>query len=105
MSGRRITLLVDDNRDHARIVARAIERLVLPRPFYASNGEDALSLADRYDCNVCVLDYKLPGINGLETLIRLHEHKPDLPIIMMTGAHNEDVAVAAFRAKVVDYVP
>jgi hypothetical protein len=52
-----------------------------------------------------LLDYDLPGIDGLETLARIHQRKPNLPVIMLSGASSEEVAVAAFRARVADFVP
>src|SRR3712207_9517344 len=46
----------------------------------------------------------LPGINGLETLARIHQRKPDLPVVMMSSASSPQVAIAAFHGGVADYV-
>jgi hypothetical protein len=56
------------------------------------------------ECDLCILSYELPGIDGLETLARMRNRKPDLPIIMISGSTSQDVAIAAFRSGVVDFV-
>jgi CheY-like chemotaxis protein len=98
-------LLVEDNANHARLIARALGGLALPTPVHVSSGEAAVLWIAANDCRVCLLDYDLPGINGLETLTRIRQRRPDLPVIMLSGARSEQVAIAAFRAGVVDFVP
>lgn len=105
MSASATALLVESNARQAREVCRAIESLALREPVVASCGEDAIRYAMSYPCAVAVIDYRLPGIDGLETLMRLHTRRPDLPVVMTSSANSEDVAIAAFHAGVVDYVP
>jgi len=100
-----VVLLVEDNKDQAQRIARAMEHLDLPRPIHAPSGEAAVLWVGAHPCDLCLLDYHLPGIDGLETLVRIHQRKPDLPVIMMSNAKSEGVAVAAFRAGVADYIP
>jgi len=100
-----VVLLVEDNKDQAQRIARAMEHLDLPRPVHAPSGEAAVLWVGAHPCDLCLLDYQLPGIDGVETLVRIHQRKPDLPVIMMSNAKSEGVAVAAFRAGVVDYIP
>src|SRR5581483_2951141 len=98
-------LLITRDKRQARQVATALERRVLPSPIHAPDGESAVAWIESHGCDVCVLDYDLPGIDGLETAVRLHQRAPNLPIIMVSNARSEKVAVAAFRAGVVDYIP
>lgn len=100
-----VVLLVEDDKEQAQRIARALEQLDLPRPVHAPSGEAAVLWVGAHSCDVCLLDYTLPGIDGLETLVRIHQRKPGLPVIMMSNAKSEAVAVAAFRAGVADYIP
>jgi DNA-binding NarL/FixJ family response regulator len=101
-----VVLLVEDDVAIARRIAVAIETSVLgSRPVHVTSGEDAVLWIGANDCDICLLDYDLPGINGLETLARIQQRRPELPVIMLSDAQSEQVAVAAFRARVADFVP
>lgn len=101
-----VILLVEDDATVARRIASSIETRVLgSRTVHVTTGEQAVLWIGAHDCDICLLDYDLPGIDGLETLARIHQRKPNLPVIMLSGAASEQVAVAAFRARVADFVP
>jgi DNA-binding NtrC family response regulator len=53
----------------------------------AGSGEEAVDIA-RNDCNfdVCIMDMRLPGMNGDATIRALHEVCPDLKFIIHTGS-------------------
>jgi DNA-binding response OmpR family regulator len=55
------------------------------RIFVASRGEEALGSLGEIRPDVITLDVALPGIDGLETLRRLKEIRPDLPVIIVSG--------------------
>ncbi|HYI17014.1 MAG TPA: response regulator [Thermomicrobiales bacterium] len=100
-----VILLVEDDKALARRIAGAIETRILgSRLIHVTSGEEAVLWAGANDCSACLLDYDLPGIDGLETLARIHQRKPNVPVIMLSGAASEQVAVAAFRARVSDYI-
>jgi CheY-like chemotaxis protein len=100
-----VILLVEDDKALARRITSALEtRIIGSRPIHVASGEEAVLWVGANDCSVCLLDYRLPGIDGLETLARIHQRKPNLPVIMLSDAGSEQVAVAAFRARVADYV-
>lgn len=100
-----VVLLVEDDDKQARRISDELARRALPRPYRVASGEQAVLWAAANACDVCIVDYSLPDIDGLETLVRIHQRKPDLPIIMTSDARNERVAVAAFHASAADYVP
>ncbi len=101
-----VILLVEDDVAVARSISSAIEtRIIGSRLIHVRTGEEAVLWVGANDCDVCLLDYDLPKINGLETLARIHQRKPGLPVIMLSDAKSEQVAVAAFRARVTDFVP
>jgi DNA-binding NarL/FixJ family response regulator len=100
-----VILLIMDDAKQTAAIARAIEAATMHRPLHVAKGESAVLWAGANDCDVCVVDYDLPGISGLETLVRIHQRKPNLPVIMLSGAASERVAIDAFHAGVLDYVP
>ena len=70
----------------------------------AEDGEKALALVQANAPDLVLLDVRMPGIDGLETLRRLRTIAPDLAVIMVTA--NEDVGLARDTLKLgaLDYV-
>lgn len=60
----------------------------------AASGEDALDEIQKGVFDIVLLDIKLPGISGLETLKKIKEIKPDLIVIMITGFGYDEQLVA-----------
>ena len=55
----------------------------------ARTGEDALSLVRQNDFDAVVLDYRMPGMSGLELARALRLHSPSLPLIVLSGYASE----------------
>ena len=70
----------------------------------ADSGEAALEALQRERFDVVVLDYRMPGISGLRVLQWMNEQKIDTPVVMMTAAGSETVAVEAMKLGAYDYV-
>ncbi|MCL4688060.1 MAG: sigma-54 dependent transcriptional regulator [Burkholderiales bacterium] len=70
----------------------------------AGSAEEGLELLDRFQPDVVLLDFHLPGINGLEALGRIRERRPDAKVVMITGHSSVKVAVDAMKAGAYDYV-
>ncbi|MGV2481705.1 UNVERIFIED_CONTAM: response regulator, partial [Salmonella enterica subsp. enterica serovar Weltevreden] len=47
--------------------------------------------------DVLISDIRMPGVNGLELMERVHRSKPQLPVIIMTAHSDLDAAVAAYK--------
>jgi len=62
------------------------------RIFVAAGGEEALGSLGETRPDVVTLDVMLPGIDGLETLRRLKELLPDVPVIMVSGQERRGTA-------------
>ncbi len=62
----------------------------------ASSGEEALEHFGTGDFALVLMDVRLPGLNGIETARRLHEHLTPrrVPLIFLTGAASEEESVA-----------
>ncbi len=99
------TLLIEKDSQLAWAITRAMEARGLPRPQHVTNGHDAIEWVSRSTFNLCILDYELPDLNGIDLIVHLRQRQPNLPIFILSGAKSETVAVAAFRAGVTDYIP
>ena len=100
-------LIVDDDRNFRRGIQRLFYLLgkeVVFRGYEASGGEEALALLNRHPVDCVMLDYRMEGGDGLEWLARIIESRGDLPVIMVTGAGGEEVAVAALKNGAADYL-
>lgn len=69
-----------------------------------SNGYDALELLKEKEIDVVMLDESMPGITGLETLSRIKEQWPDLPVVMVTKNEAENIMEEAIGAQISDYL-
>lgn len=68
----------------------------------ATSGETGLEMAEEVDPEVVLLDLKLPGMNGLEVLRQLEDHRAN--VIMITGHGSVETAVESLKSGAVDYL-
>ncbi|MGB9720321.1 MAG: sigma-54-dependent transcriptional regulator [bacterium] len=68
------------------------------------DGFRAIEQVEIDDWDVALVDLKMPKMDGIETLRRLHKMKPDLPVIIITGHGSVDSAVMAMKEGAADYV-
>ena len=70
----------------------------------AQSGEEGLSLLDSVRPDAVLLDFNLPGLNGLEALARIHAFDPSIRVLMLTGHGNVEMAVDAMKAGAFDFL-
>jgi len=70
----------------------------------AESGEDALALIDTDLPDIILLDYKLPGISGLDVLTALKERKLDILVVMITAYASLETAVQATKSGAFDFL-
>ena len=70
----------------------------------AIDGEDAIAMVGASEYDVILLDLKMPGIDGLETMRRIKEISPDSEVLMMTAYASVDTAVQAMKEGAFDYL-
>jgi DNA-binding NtrC family response regulator len=102
MSATRI-LIVDDEERMAEVVAAALRRAGHECETCAS-GDAALAALEERGADVVVTDWKMPDMDGVELLRRLHARRPGLPVVLLTAHGTVPSAVAAMREGAFDYV-
>lgn len=70
----------------------------------ACSGHDALELVDAEPFDLVILDENMPGITGLETLTRIKQSHPLLPVVMITKSEEENIMNLAIGNKIADYL-
>jgi DNA-binding NtrC family response regulator len=96
-------LVVDDEKDFASAV---VERLAL-RGFQASavfSGQEALKSISITEYDVIVLDLKMPGIDGLETLKAVRQIDPDLQVLVLTGHATVSAGIGGMQLGAADFL-
>ena len=69
-----------------------------------SNGTDAIDQCRERSFDLVLLDEQMPGISGLETLQRIKELQPALPVVMVTKSEEENIMEQAIGQKIADYL-
>jgi signal transduction histidine kinase len=69
-----------------------------------ASGERGLDAIAKTEPRCVLLDYSLPGRNGIEVLKRIRSKHPHLPVILLTGQGNEAVAVQSMKEGAQDYI-
>lgn len=70
----------------------------------ANNGSDAIDLCREENFDLVLLDENMPGLSGLETLTRLKDVAPNVPVVMVTKNEEEDIMDQAIGSKIADYL-
>ena len=86
MQARSTRVLVVDDTEHVRQVVAEMLRLDGFQVVGEADGaEQALRIADETDPHVVVMDYKMPGVDGLETTRRLRVRRPGQIVVLYTA--------------------
>ena len=103
-AGQRIkVLLVDDEETFRETLAKLLRRRGLDVAT-AANGEEGLERLVEHLPDVVVLDLRMPGLDGLATLIRINELRPGTRVVMLTGHGSVEAGVEALRGAAWDFL-
>ena len=69
-----------------------------------SNGYDALDKCAEETFDLILLDENMPGLSGLETLAKMKDIAPNVPVVMVTKSEEENIMEQAIGAKIADYL-
>jgi nitrogen regulation protein NR(I) len=103
-SGMSRILVVDDEKD----VHYSFQRLFARKDMEvlsAGSGEEALDCVDRDGIDLVIMDIRMGGMSGLETLQRLKSRHPKVPVIIMTAYVTTQTAIESMKFGAYDYIP
>lgn len=98
-------ILIVDDEDSFRLSLEMA--LKLSNSFVVQScdsGDTAVEIMKQEHFDVVILDHRMPGMSGLEVLQWMNEQKLAIPVIMITAAGSETVAVEALKHGVYDYI-
>jgi sigma-B regulation protein RsbU (phosphoserine phosphatase) len=101
------TLIIDDSQadvDYVKSVLRKAGAEHSFRVTWESDPKRALGMLTQEAFDLVLLDYHMPAMSGLDTLAKIREAHRSLPVIMLTGMGNEQVAVEAMKRGAHDYL-
>ena len=96
-------LVVEDARDLADVIVRELQAGGY-RTLRAADGRTALELHDREQPDAVILDWMLPGLDGLEVLRRLRQSGAATPVLMLTARGEETDRVVGLEVGADDYL-
>jgi DNA-binding NtrC family response regulator len=96
-------LIVDDEARIRSIFARILEEEGY-QVFTAENGERAIARVDSVRPAIILMDQNMPGLNGIDAMIKIHEKYPDTVIIIITAHGEISLAVNAVKDGAYDYI-
>ncbi len=82
-------LIVDDEEDVREFAANFFRKRKI-EVLTASSGEESLEILEKRKPNLVLLDIKMSGIDGIETLRRIKEKDKDIKVVMVTGRKPEE---------------
>lgn len=100
----KILIVDDDEVDRMAIVRSLVKAGVKMEIAETDRGQEAISRLRQEPFDCIFLDYRLPDGNGLEVLQDLHLSGVNLPIIVLTGQGDEQIAVEIMKAGASDYL-
>ncbi len=103
MNNKRPIVIVDDDP----YVLESVSRLLIASGHHAiscRDGEEAVAQALRNDVALIITDIKMPGISGIELLDKIHAIYPNMPVILMTGYAELDIAIDAIKRGAFDFI-
>ena len=100
-----VVFIVEDESAHFALMQRAILK-ELPNASVQcfKHAEACISELDTKAPEIIIVDYMMPGMNGLEFLEALKGAGKSIPVLMVTGQGNEGLAARAMRAGAWDYL-
>ncbi len=96
--------IVDDDRSIRWVMQKALERADM-RVRSFENADELLTSLDRQHPDTIISDIRMPGIDGLQLLEKIHRETPQVPVIITTAHSDLDSAVAAYQGGAFEYLP
>ena len=98
-------VIIEDEDAHFQLMKRAIIKAYPDASIhYFQEAAGCLERLDEINPDVVISDYLLPGMNGIEFLKSLNREQRDIPVIMITGQGDENLAIQAMKLGAWDYL-
>ena len=99
-----VAWIVDDDDSIRFVLERALKKAGLTTRSF-STAETMLDALSDAQPETLITDIRMPGMDGLALLDRLHQDYPNLPVIIMTAHSDLESAVSAYQGGAFDYLP
>lgn len=96
-------LIVDDEQDFLETIVKRLKRRKIQATGVGS-GKQALEILQHQHFDVVILDVRMPGMDGLETLKELKRTMPLMEVIMLTGHASVESGMQGMQLGAFDYV-
>ena len=96
-------LVVDDEADFRETIVKRLQKRQL-HVSGAESGEKALELMAAQPFDVVVLDVKMPGLDGIETLREIKKKNPLVEVILLTGHASMESGIEGMKLGAFDFV-
>ena len=97
--------IIEDEDAHRELMERAIKREFSDAQINCFGEiEHCLDCVDQIVPDLIITDYLLPGMNGLDLLAELQGRHKDIPVVVVTGQGDENIAVNAMKLGAYDYI-
>ena len=103
MAQQPLVLFVDDEEDLCTLMQMMLSRMGI-ETHVAYRLSQARKMLSEHQYDVCFTDLNLPDGNGLELVEEISQQYPQLPVAVLTAYGNMDIAIAALKAGVFDFV-
>lgn len=100
---RRGILIVDDEENICQTAVQALSPLGYEL-ISAADGQEALDKLEENRIGLVLLDLRMTGLNGLETLRHIAKFRPEVRVILMSAHGTVDSAVEALKLGAVDFI-
>lgn len=97
-------LIVDDEEPFRKVVSVVLQDRGGFDVEECESGESAIAALRQRAYDVVILDYRMEAVSGLNVLQWMLEQKIDTPVIVLTGAGSEHIAVEAMKLGAYDYI-
>jgi DNA-binding NtrC family response regulator len=96
-------LIVDDEEDFRVTVVKRLQKRNL-QVFGAESGSQALKMMSSMVFDVVVLDVKMPGMDGIETIREMKKKNPLTEVILLTGHASMESGIEGMKLGAFDYI-
>jgi len=96
--------IIDDDKSIRWVLEKALSNINLSHSSFNS-AAGILEQLERQQPDAIITDIRMPGMDGLALMERIHAQHPELPVIIMTAHSDLDSAIAAYEGGAFEYLP